>query len=83
VGDTDDPALEPALAAVGRDPALTQELRHLGAVDRVGQLDGGHHGRALVGVAEELESEPPRAGPGRPGQEVMARQDGLEPLLLD
>src|SRR5829696_1610381 len=49
VGDPQDAALELLLAAVGGDAELAQRARDLAAVDRLGQLDGGDHARALVG----------------------------------
>src|SRR5215210_1540506 len=65
VRDPQDPALELLLAAVGGDAELAQCPRHLATVDGVGQLDGGDHGRALVGVAVDV--EPDRAGAGAVG----------------
>src|SRR4051794_24617862 len=55
VRDPQDPALELLLAAVGGDAELAQGAGHLATVDRLRQLDGGHHGRALVRVAVDVE----------------------------
>src|SRR3954451_16285412 len=83
VRDPDDPALELVLAAVGGDPKLAQGAGDLAAVDRVGQLDGGHDRAALVGVAEDLEPDRLGAGAGRAGQQLVAGEDVLQPLLED
>src|SRR5438477_560457 len=82
VGDAQDAALELALAAVGRDAALAQQPGDLGPVDALGQLDRGHHGRALVGIAEQVEAEAggPRAGGAR--EQIVAGEYPLQSLLL-
>src|SRR3954452_4407392 len=83
VRDPQDLALELLLAAVGGDPELAQGAGDLAAVDGVRQLDGGDHGRALVGVAEDVEAD--RRGPGARGatQQVVARPHVLDALVLD
>src|SRR5215210_9337759 len=83
VGDPQDPALELLLAAVGGDAELAQRARDLAAVDRVRQLHGGDHGRALVGVAVDLQPDGGRAGAGRAGEQRVAGQDVLDALLAD
>src|SRR3954451_15670033 len=60
VRDPQDLALELLLAAVGGDAELAQRPGHLAAVDDPilpTQLDGGHHGRALVRVAVDVEAD--------------------------
>ena len=64
-------------------PSLRSVAGDLAAVDVAGQLDRGHHGRALVRVAVEVEPERERAGARGAGEQVVARPDVLEPLLLD
>ena len=81
VGDADDLALELVLAAVGGDAELAQRARDLAAVDRLRQLDRGDDVRALVGVAEELEAERGDAGARGAGQQRVALEDVLEPLV--
>src|SRR3954452_12727045 len=83
VSDPQDLALELLLAPVGGDPELAQRAGHLAAVDRLRQLEGGDDGRALVGVAEDL--EPDGGGPGARGasEQRVACEDVLQPLLLD
>src|SRR4051795_3903378 len=83
VGDADDPALELVLPAVGGDAELAQRARDLAAVDRVRQLDGGDHRGALVGVAVDLEPDRLGAGAGGAGEQLVAGEDVLQPLLLD
>src|SRR3954447_25397182 len=83
VRDPQDPALELLLAAVGGDPELAQGTWDLAAVDRVGQLDGGDHGRALVRVAEDVQADRRGAGARGAAQQIVARPDVLDALFLD
>ena len=83
VGDPQDPALEVVLPAVGGDAELAQRARDLAAVDVLRQLDRGDDGRALVGVAEELEPDRGDAGAGGAGEQRVAGEDVVEALRLD
>src|SRR5215210_721946 len=83
VRDPQDLALELLLAAVGGDAELAEGAGDLAAVDRLRQLDGGDHGRALVRVAEDAEAHCGGAGPRSAGEQVVARPHVLDALRLD
>ena len=84
VRDAGDLALQLVLAAGDRDAVLVaHRLRHLGAVDRLGQLDRGDDVRVLVLGAEELEVEALDRLARRAAEQAVALEHVVEPLLLD
>src|ERR687896_1018602 len=85
VGDAGDPALQASLPARDRDAeAVAHELRHDRPVDRLGELDRGHHVRVLVRLAaEQVEVERASRLAGGAPQDPVPLVDGLEPLPLD